>query len=474
MGDTLDLRPQTATVVSSIPTNPAPGATYAVSAYPGSRLYTMPDGKLMGDLGSAFANFAAIQAVPTANLALGTTAGDVSGRAWKFGGAGIGWLPKIIAGTVDGDIDLFGNSIIEMNGGRYVSGYTDNYSSKGFAVQAAANVLSCRIRENWGIGGQTSGQLLARISQVVRSRSNIVIVLEGSNDNDGVRTAASVYPNYIAIANAIIASGKICVMCGSIPRTTANAAQITFAAELNAMLSAYSAPGYIYCDVATPLNDGTGLAISGTLADGIHPNTYGAWLMSQPLTVILSALCSPRSQLVDAQAKGRNLLNNALFASTGTSAPASWNMQTAPSSWLAIARTDGIFGAGNGLMAQATVANDGIMVITQNVAVSDLPVGYPVRAYLRAKIKNRQTNPAAGTKSISLFFQYYNGSSFSGRTDAMYWDGSYANNNIDGDILLRTTTSKVPSGTTLTQLAIMMGSGGQIELQHAFLGMDPE
>ena len=100
MGDTLDLRPQTATVVSSIPTNPAPGATYAVSAYPGSRLWTDPvQGKLVGYLGR-FA-YASIATIPTTSLASSGVTLDVINPFSRSGftvfdwvGSASAWVPK--------------------------------------------------------------------------------------------------------------------------------------------------------------------------------------------------------------------------------------------------------------------------------------------------------------------------------------------------------------------------------------------
>jgi len=411
----------TATLSEILAITPAVQTVADATDVPGVRLEWMkttenPTGAWYGDLGTMpkAAADALYASGALANLATGATYRDTSGVPSVYT-PGVGWVAQNLKDpSIAGDVAIFGNSIIEQNGGRFVQGLTDYYNSAGFVnVAAIRSAGRVRIVENWGIGGQNSTDLLNRIQQVTSSPAGTIVVCEVTNDSGRGLTAAQVWPNYVAIANAIIASGKTCIMCTGIPKSTMNAATLQFYAELNALILGHSVSGYIACDVATPLRDpDTGLAIAKVLRDGVHPNANGAYLMSGPLVAIFNAIAPPRNIINKQQSANRNLLANPFITSTGTSAPASWNMQGAPTGWSQVARTDGK----PGTASKATCAAGTGFLITQNIDVATMPSRTPVRAYVRLKAENLEPAPAANTQSIQVYFQFYNGSSFSGRS----------------------------------------------------------
>ena len=451
-----------------------PGTKASPNDVAGCTLEMGADGKWYGDLGTmpkATAD-ALYASGALANLATGATYRDTSGTQYTYS-TGAGWVadPQINQFHA-GDISLFGNSIIELNGARYSQAMTDNYSSRGFAVVAATQCGGrIKIIENLGVGGQNTIGLVARLDQVRDTPAGTVVVLESSNDAALGVSAASVWPRYVSIITAILGAGKNCVLCTGIPRTTMTETQKTFYQDLRALILGYSAVGYYPCDTYAPMLDPDGTAVDGTLADGIHPNAMGAFLMSGPLAATLNAISPRRNEMRRLISLGSNCLLNPLFAGS-SGAPTSWIEQNAATSWSYVARPDN--SGATSAKAVASTAGQSVIIL-QNVAIASLPISTRIRACVRLKATNLNPAPPVQTQMVHAYAQYYNGSTFTGRIDSGYWDTNptaYENQPLSGELVLRTNPGIIPAGTTLTQLVIAICGGGEYQLMDAYLGED--
>lgn len=116
-------------------------------------------------------------------------------------------------------IDIYGDSITAQNGGyppvNPPSGSTgyiseSQYASRGYLVYALT-MLGHRLRfgTNFGIGGQTTAQIYARIADVLASPNRYVHVYAGINDVGQNVALATTQANLKAIYDELIAAGKI-------------------------------------------------------------------------------------------------------------------------------------------------------------------------------------------------------------------------------------------------------------------------
>lgn len=366
---------------------------------------------------------------------------------------------------------LFGDSITAYNGGPSILAPTASWDSKGFFVWA--NILlggRIKVLNQAGVAGDTTAQMLARISSYVLAyRPGYVAVLGGANDAIQSIASATTITNLTAIYRRCLSLGIGVIAIPIIPATGLSAAQLVLVSAVNRFIKDYcrSNPGMILCDMGQAIVDpNTNWSpASGYLLDGLHPNSLGASVMGKALYTVLNPIIPP----ADLMGMGAsNLLTNPYFYGTGTTISTGWSLQGGTGATFSyVGRTDNV----RGNWMQAAVANGASAVVTQNVSIgATLAVGDQVYFVLETEVDTLDPAPAANTQSFHAYIQCYNGSSFTTKAFAAYWDSGYVNVPFPGSAGTFTTTAMtIPAGTTLVQAVISMAGGGNYRFGRAAL-----
>lgn len=142
-----------------------------------------------------------------------------------------------------------------------------------------------------GVAGQTTDQMLARIStDVLAQHPKILVILGGTNDM--LRVANPTTDNIAEMASQASAAGIRVILCTIPPierwsagititdATTGNAAVANFNASVKMLAAEY---GYGLADYHTAMVLPDGTANDALFEDGIHPNDAGYAAMAQVL-----------------------------------------------------------------------------------------------------------------------------------------------------------------------------------------------
>jgi lysophospholipase L1-like esterase len=154
--------------------------------------------------------------------------------------------------------------------------------------------------ENFGIRGETSQQILARVSSAVSSPAQIVVVFAGTNDRGGAnRTAAETISNIGRIVTALLDVGKFVIVCVPPPRGLAGVDVLT------ATQQKYAAQVYDYLRRTYAFNDrrvrlvdpwlalvnqanANAEVLPNTFLDGTHPGPVAAMAYGSGIAAILN------------------------------------------------------------------------------------------------------------------------------------------------------------------------------------------
>ena len=194
---------------------------------------------------------------------------------------------------------------------------------------------------NFGVAGESTAQILARVGSVISALPDICVVLAGTNDVSGGVTADAAFANLAEIWKKLTAAG-ISVVAGTVfPRSDA-AMTATYSKVLQRLnnLIRLNAPKYVdvhLWDGHQDLADMTS-TVSGCIAtyfsDNLHPNRTGAYWAGKSLAAVFNKAfptdgvpayrCMSGGDLFDATyAPTGNLLGNALLTGlAGTKAGA--------------------------------------------------------------------------------------------------------------------------------------------------------
>lgn len=93
---------------------------------------------------------------------------------------------------------------------------TENYGYAFWASQVSGGY--CPAAFNFGVGGDTTAMMLARISSVVACSADIVLFMGGTNDRTSGMTVADTKRNIIAIVRRLQKAGKIVIVGNDTPR----------------------------------------------------------------------------------------------------------------------------------------------------------------------------------------------------------------------------------------------------------------
>lgn len=189
---------------------------------------------------------------------------------------------------------LLGDSITANNNSAGTGG--TQTSATGYFTWANMLMGSpLKVLSNAGVAGNTTAQMLARIgSDVLSYAPGYCVVHMATNDiEQGLDIDAVTIPNMLSICAQLKAAGIVTILLTTIPNdgsANTNVKKAATAKVLNWQRTlAARLPGVIVVDTARALTDpATGFALSGYLADSLHPNARGARIMGKAISAALS------------------------------------------------------------------------------------------------------------------------------------------------------------------------------------------
>jgi lysophospholipase L1-like esterase len=148
---------------------------------------------------------------------------------------------------------------------------TENYGYAFWAAQVAGGF--CPTTYNFGVGGDTTGMMLARISAVVACPADIILFMGGTNDRTGGMTVADTKRNITAIVRRLQKAGKIVIVGNDTPRFA------TKALTAPQQVDHETIRDWIINELSeiTPVADTYSLIVQSDLHDDLHVNIKGAY-----------------------------------------------------------------------------------------------------------------------------------------------------------------------------------------------------
>lgn len=146
---------------------------------------------------------------------------------------------------------------------------------------------------NFGISGQTSGQIAARVATVVAANPGICVVLAGTNDI-GANSVATCKANLATIYAALAAANILIIALPILPRTLSGESKYSFPQAVNEWIrdQAKNYPGFKFIDPFL-FGDPYSLTYSprtNYTYDGLHPFAIGMRYISKPVADYLNTL----------------------------------------------------------------------------------------------------------------------------------------------------------------------------------------
>lgn len=189
----------------------------------------------------------------------------------------------------------FGDSITDIGDSpRSETGYIR--STRGYWVNAInASKQHFNLLDGLGVSGDQTQDLLDRISQVTSSTADIVLILIGTNDLNQGKSVSQTVLNMSQILDQIIASGKKVVVTPVPYRRVSDG----FNNSIDSLNTGYKAlvnersESAVMVDECAPFNEkisGGPLTELDVTTDGLHPNTYGAWLLGNSVAKTLDSI----------------------------------------------------------------------------------------------------------------------------------------------------------------------------------------
>ena len=330
-----------------------------------------------------------------------------------------------------------------------------NPDTRIFSAWTWANVLlkqALSIVANYGIGGNTTSQILARVNDVIALNPGWVIITAGTNNMGVTGGVAQAKSDITAMFDAFEAAG-IRVAILTLPPRISGSYTGTMKADtlqLNEWIrqQARSRRGVVVADAFAALADGvasnylTLIAGFNPTVDGIHMAATGAYAAGTALAVALQphvTVLTPYSS----PTPGANLLSNGRPAGTTTSAPTGWNVSGGTGLvWSDQLRSDGL------RFWKRLVIGSGTVTLGYNATVDGtrLAVGDTVNAIGEFSVSAMDQAAAIDAQGIALSVRAYNGSAYTGTRYAFnYFRGP----NVPHEGAMRVPDFVVPAGTTL-------------------------
>lgn len=219
-----------------------------------------------------------------------------------------------------------GDSITANNGG-------GNKNAIGFLDWAAVlsrQRVSFDASLNFGVAGQTSAQILARVGAVVSAAPTFCTVLAGTNDTS--LTAAQTIANLDAIYAALQQAGIIVIAIPITPRSTGTTAQRLHMVQVNDWIRRrrFTLKNLHVLDATQIYGDSAWTPRANYASDGLHPTVLGAYRIGKALAALITTLipCEPAIavnslDIFDATDNPRgNLASNGILSGTAGTFPA--------------------------------------------------------------------------------------------------------------------------------------------------------
>lgn len=189
---------------------------------------------------------------------------------------------------------IFGDSRSQVSTGDFPDTKTINAEGyPAWLLQFSGYKLKLARGGNFGVGGDTTTQMLARINAVLAHPCPNVVFLGGVNDG---ADAAATIANYVTILDTLINAGKRVIACNELPFTSGNSGQQNAQIarrdwwENPARLATW--PSLIVVDTFRPMWNSATLCDfkAGYAPDGLHPATLG----NSVLGATIAAALEPR------------------------------------------------------------------------------------------------------------------------------------------------------------------------------------
>lgn len=226
----------------------------------------------------------------------------------------------LAAGVLGGDNGGGGNPALPVAANNRVAWFGDSRTQAISATVPDANILlasgqgiwalqgtNYRWRtprgNNFGIGGDTTTMMVARLSAVVASNCGTVVFLGGVNDGLSIPYETTV-ANYTTIFNALRDAGKVVIVCNELPNSAINNTPVNAPAASAAQLARrdwlehparkVTWPNLVVVDTYRAcLKAGTTYEFKdGFAPDGLHPAMRGNRTIGAVVASALNALRS--------------------------------------------------------------------------------------------------------------------------------------------------------------------------------------
>lgn len=230
-------------------------------------------------------------------------------------------------------VAIAGDSITANNSSSSLLDVMSNHGYWTWANIFSGHRVEFPKTNNFGIGGNTSTQLLARINTVIAAQPGICLVGIGGNDYTAGISLATTKANLVAIWDALKAAGIYVIALPILPRGPAYGTYTTehkaFVSQVNQFIfaSARVRPNFEAVDYLPVCYDYVamdGTAKAALQHDGTHPAQFGAFTVGAPISKVIERIAPPRtgdlftnpSDVYSASNPYGNLVANGLLAGT--------------------------------------------------------------------------------------------------------------------------------------------------------------
>jgi lysophospholipase L1-like esterase len=271
------------------------------------------------------------------------------------------------------------------------SGNNVNFHATGYAAWVPILMRQCVTSPyalNFGVSGEASSQILARVGSVLSSGASVCVVHAGANDTAGVDTRA----NLAAIYDALYAAGIYVIAVPILPRAGASAYSTALRDKHHAtnrwirMLRGVRKM-FAVADAEAVYGDPTSASWtirSGYSLDDVHPSQAGAQAIAQQIVDILrvitpdgvTAYGAPSDLYSADNVTGNRLTNGGMLGTGGTLDSSVTTTGPLADSWR---YTDALAGGATVVLSKSTMS-DGrpcqVATISGNYNGSSRSIGF--------------------------------------------------------------------------------------------------
>jgi lysophospholipase L1-like esterase len=237
------------------------------------------------------------------------------------------YIPNLL--PIDSRLVFVGDSIT-ANGystSGLAGGNAENYKTNGYSV--IANILSgsrffVPYHGNQGVGGNLTQDVINRLTPIIALKPAVIVMLIGTNDIGAGLAPTTIQKNMTKIIAAFKAINATIICLTITQRFTPyafNGTQEGYRANMNSWIKTNS--DLIPVDLENIINSST------LLADGLHPNPQGAYLIGNAIANVLNTLIVP-GNIANSIFADNPYNPNPFFFGTGgtTSSPATGSTAT--------------------------------------------------------------------------------------------------------------------------------------------------